>query len=186
MCAALRPLQACPLSGGKFRFPSRAIPCPNRCLCRPGWACFSFSAFLLPVCSPSCVEGMAFLLIRFAGAPDSSTTGPHAPNRVCEELPWCPFPYPARKIAHRPSQGRVWFHRHFPSLLGGSPANSRYAYTTISPALNPQDENLIGKKRFSLPWLSLCKSSSFFQPASFLFFEFRFAKPFLCLLHRKF
>ena len=29
MCAALRPLQACPLSGGKFRFPSRAIPCPK-------------------------------------------------------------------------------------------------------------------------------------------------------------
>ena len=29
MCAALRPLQACPLSRGKFRFPSRAIPCPK-------------------------------------------------------------------------------------------------------------------------------------------------------------
>ena len=29
-------------------------------LCRPVWACFFFSAFLLPVCSPSCVEGLVF------------------------------------------------------------------------------------------------------------------------------
>lgn len=45
------------------------------------------------------------------------------------------------------TQGRVWFHRlFFPAFLGGSPANSRYAYTTISPALNPRMKISLGRK----------------------------------------
>ncbi len=61
MCAALSPLQICPFSGGKFRFSPSPIPCFNSLPVQALLGLlFSFSAFLLPVCSPSCVEGLAF------------------------------------------------------------------------------------------------------------------------------
>ena len=168
MCAALRPLQACPLSGGKFRFPSRPSLASIRWLCRPGWACFFFFCLSFARLFSLLRGGAGFLSSRFAGAPDSSTTGPHAPNRVCEELHWCPFPYPARKIAHRPSQGRVWFHRLFPSLSRWKPGKQQICVHDNLPGAQSQDENLIGKKRFSLPWLSLASPPHFFsRPPSY-------------------
>ena len=50
------------LSPALFSHPLSAASCLGYVsgLCRPVWACFFFSAFLLPVCSPSCVEGLAF------------------------------------------------------------------------------------------------------------------------------
>ena len=50
------------LSPALFSHPLSAASCLGYVsgLCRPVWACFFFSAFLLPVCSPSCVVGLAF------------------------------------------------------------------------------------------------------------------------------
>ena len=63
MCAALRPLQACPLSGGKFRFPSRAIPCPKSL---PLQAClgllFPFLPFFCPFVLPPAWRGWLSLI----------------------------------------------------------------------------------------------------------------------------
>ena len=51
MCAAHSPLQTRPMSGGKFRSPSRVFCAPKRCLlqARPGLF-FLFLPFLLPAC----------------------------------------------------------------------------------------------------------------------------------------
>ena len=48
----------------------------------PSGPAFSFSAFLLPARPLACVDGAGFLSSRFAAVLDSSTTGPHAPNRA--------------------------------------------------------------------------------------------------------
>ena len=73
------------------------------------------------------------------------------------------LPYLAPKTAHRPSQGRVWFHRLFPSLSRWKPGKQQICVHDNLPGAQSQDENLIGKKRFSLPWLSLASPPHFFS-----------------------
>ena len=50
-----------------------------------------------------------FLRWLFTAAVQTSTGASRWSNRACEELPWCSFPYPASKTAHRATQGRVLF-----------------------------------------------------------------------------
>ena len=187
MCAALRPLQACPLSGGKFRFPSRAIPCPKSLplQARLGLL-FLFLPFFCPFVLPPAWRGWLSLIQvrRCSGFAHSWVT---LAQQGLSGVSLVSFLYSARKIAHRPSQGRVWFHRlFFPAFLGGSPANSRYAYTAISPALNPRMKISLGRKDppcrgFLLPVLLIfsagllpifripfCEAFSLFTPPQFL------------------
>ena len=94
MCAALRPLQACPLSGGKFRFPSRAIPCPKSLplQARLGLL-FPFLPFFFPPVLSSAWMGLAF---SHPGLPLS---------RIRPQLP------------HTPPTGSVWGFAGVASLL---------------------------------------------------------------------
>ena len=50
-----------------------------------------------------------FLRWLFTAAVQTSTGASRWSNRAGEELPWCSFPYPASKTAHRATQGQVLF-----------------------------------------------------------------------------
>ena len=82
---------------------------------------FFFSAFLWSFSLPLPLGGGAGFLVLFflglSGLLCSFKTGARWSNRACEELPWCSFPYPASKTAHRATQGRVWFSPPFPGAL---------------------------------------------------------------------
>ena len=92
MRATLSPPQTRPLSGGKFRFSLRAVPCFNALplQARLGLLflfCLSFARlFSLPR------GGAGFLSSRFAVVPDSFKTGSRWLNRACLRLGWCCFP----------------------------------------------------------------------------------------------
>ena len=110
---------------------------------------FSFSAYLRFLSTASLrVETHWFpLTLGWPLPPDSLTTGSHTSNRAGLGLGWCCFPTPPSDRPKTAAQGRVWFnHLFFPAFLGGSPANSRYAYTAISPALNPRMKISLGRK----------------------------------------
>ena len=163
MCAALRPLQACPLSGGKFHSPSRAIPCPKSLplQARLGLL-FLFLPFFCPFVLPPAWRGWLSLIQvrRCSGFAHSWVT---LAQQGLSGVSLVSFLYSARKIAHRPSQGRVWFHRLFPSLSRWKPGKQQICVHDNLPGAQSQDENLIGKKRFSLPWLSLASPPHFFS-----------------------
>ena len=112
----------------------------------PAGPAFSFSAFLLPVCSPSCVEGLAF---SHPGSPlfwirsQLGHTGPTGPVWGFAGVVSLLGPQNCSQALTRPSLVSPPF---FPAFLGGSPANSRYAYTAISPALNPRMKISLGRK----------------------------------------
>ena len=112
----------------------------------PAGPAFSFSAFLLPVCSPSCVEGLAF---SHPGSPVPRIRPQlaHTPPTGCvRSFTGVRSPTRPAKLLTGPHKAESGFTAFFPAFLGGSPANSRYAYTTISPALNPRMKISLGRK----------------------------------------
>ena len=75
------------------------------------------------------------------------TTAPHDSNGAGNPSCWCRFLTWLSKSHTGPHKAESGFTRlFFPAFLGGSPANSRYAYTAISPALNPRMKISLGRK----------------------------------------
>ena len=129
MFAILGPLQIRPISGGKFRFPSRLIPCLNALpLPNRQGLLFPFlpiSGFSQPPLS-EWRRNQLSLAWGWLLSPDSLTTGSHWPNRAGLLLRWCRSPTPPSDRPRIATQGRVWFHRLFLlAFLGGSPASWR-------------------------------------------------------------
>ena len=114
MCAALRPLQACPLSGGKFRFPSRAIPCPKSLplQARLGLL-FPFLPFFCPFVLPPAWRGW-LSLIQVRRCPGFAHNWPTRLQQGRQPVSLVLLPYLAPKTAHRATQGRVFsLHNEF-------------------------------------------------------------------------
>ena len=93
-----------------------------RCLCRTGRACFFLSAFLLPVCSPSCVEGLAFShpvspLSRICS--QLAHTGPTAPLTHLAGVVSLPRPLTGLKSPHRAEFGFSSQNESTPPPKGG-------------------------------------------------------------------
>ena len=112
MCAALRPLQACPLSGGKFRFPSRPSLASIRWLCRPGWACFFLFLPISVFSQPPLSEWRRNQLSLTWGwllPLDSSTTAPPGSNRAGNSSCWCRSPTWLSKPDTGPYRGEFGF-----------------------------------------------------------------------------
>ena len=129
----------------------------------PAGPAFSFSAFLLTVVLPPGVEGLAF---SHPGSPlfwIRSQLGSHWPNRACLGFRWCRFLTWLSKSHTGPHRGESGFTAFFPSLSRWKPGKQQICVHGNLPGAQSQDENLIGKKRFSLPWLSLASPPHFFS-----------------------
>ena len=140
----------------------------------PGPA-FSFSAFLLPACPLACVDGAGFLSSRFAAVLDSLTAGSHWPNRAGLGLSWGRFPSRPPKPHTSHAGASLVSPPFFPSLSRWKPGKQQICVHGNLTGAQFQDENLIGKKRFSLPWLSLASPPHFFSrpPSHFSNFVLR-------------
>ena len=129
----------------------------------PAGPAFSFSAFLLTVCSPSCVEGLAF---SHPGSPlfwirsQLGHTGPTGPVWGFAGVVSLLGPQNCSQALTRPSLVSPPF---FPSLSRWKPGKQQICVHGNFFGAQSQDENLIGKKRFSLPWLSLASPPHFFS-----------------------
>ena len=94
MSAAHISLQTRPMSGEKYRSPSRVFCAPMPCLCRPYRPAFSFSASPLPVSLPPCGEGLIFSLgftpahYNRAQLPHTASTGRGTRFAGVPSLPW--------------------------------------------------------------------------------------------------
>ena len=126
MCAAHSPLQTRPMSGGKFRSPSRSSCASMRCLCRPNWVCFFFSAFPQFLASTS----LEWRQNQFSLSWGLTAAPGFAHNRLTrlqqgrQPVSLVLLPYLAPKTAHRPSRGRIHFFSpervYLPPLGGGA------------------------------------------------------------------
>ena len=95
--------------------------------------------------------------------PDSLTAGSHWPNRACLGFRWCRFLTWPAKLLTGPHKAESGFTAFFPSLSRWKPGKQQICVHGNLPGAQSQDENLIGKKRFSLPWLSLASPHHFFS-----------------------
>ena len=123
-CAALSPPQPRPLRGEKHPFPSRSSCASMRCLCRPNWVCFFFSAFPQFLASTS----LEWRQNQFSLSWGLTAAPGFAHNRLTrlqqgrQPVSLVLLPYLAPKTAHRPSRGRIHFfspERVYPPPLGG-------------------------------------------------------------------
>ncbi len=130
---------------------------------QPAWACFSFSAFLLPARPLACVDGLVFSHPGLPPPLDLSTTGSHGSNRAGLLLRWRRSPTRPPKPHTGPHKAESGFTAFFPSLSWWKPSKQQICVQGDLPGAQFQDENLIGKKRFSLPWLSLASPPHFFS-----------------------
>ena len=95
--------------------------------------------------------------------PDSLTTGSHGSNGAGNPSCWCRFLTWLSKSHTGPHRGESGFTAFFPSLSWWKPGKQQVSVHGNLPGVQFQDENLIGKKRFSLPWLSLASPPHFFS-----------------------
>ena len=80
----------------------------------------------------------------------------------------------------RPMLGQHW-------CVSLSSQKIKYAYTAISPALNPRVKISFGRRKNPpCRGFLLQVRLIFFQPAAFPFFKIRFVKPFLCFMRLNF
>ena len=124
MCAAQDSPQPRPLRGEKHPFPSRSSCASMRCLCRPNWVCFFFSAFPQFLASTS----LEWRQNQFSLSWGLTAAPGFAHNRLTrlqqgrQPVSLVLLPYLAPKTAHRPSRGRIHFfspERVYPPPLGG-------------------------------------------------------------------
>ena len=166
MCAALRPLQPRHLSGGKFRIPSRPSRASMRCLYRPAWVSFFFFCLSPVSLSHLFLSGdeTSFLSPGVGRcSPIRSQlghTGPTGPVWGFAGVVSLLGPQNCSQALTRPSLVSPPF---FPSLSRWKPGKQQICVHGNLPGAQSQDENLIGKKRFSLPWLSLASPHHFFS-----------------------
>ena len=109
MCAALSLLQTCPLSEERFSFPPSPSRTSMRCHCRLARACFFF--FCLSFARQPYLTLLwedVFPLTQVCQCPWIRPQLPHtAPTGRGTGFTGVRFLYPAPKIAHKPTQGRV-------------------------------------------------------------------------------
>ena len=137
-----------------------------RCLCRPAWACFFLFLPISVFSQPPLSEWRRNQLSLTWGwllPLDSSTSGSHALNGVGRGLSRCRFPTRPAKLLTGPHKAESGFTAFFPSLSWWKPGKQQICAQGDLPGAQFQDENLIGKKRFSLPWLSLASPPHFFS-----------------------
>ncbi len=124
MCAAQDSPQPRPLRGEKHPFPSRSSCASMRCLCRPNWVCFFFSAFPQFLASTS----LEWRQNQFSLSWGLTAAPGFAHNRLTrlqqgrQPVSLVLLLYLAPKTAHRPSRGRIHFfspERVYPPPLGG-------------------------------------------------------------------
>ena len=146
MCAAQDSPQPRPLRGEKHPFPSRSSCASMRCLCRPNWVCFFFSAFPQFLASTS----LEWRQNQFSLSWGLTAAPGFAHNRLTrlqqgrQPVSLVLLPYLAPKTAHRPSRGRIHFFSpervYLPPLGGGAgyllswvrrvcPAHSKLTHT---------------------------------------------------------
>ena len=126
MCAAQDSPQPRPLRGEKHPFPSRSSCASMRCLCRPNWVCFFFSAFPQFLASTS----LEWRQNQFSLSWGLTAAPGFAHNRLTrlqqgrQPVSLVLLPYLAPKTAHRPSRGRIHFFSpervYLPPLGGGA------------------------------------------------------------------
>ena len=116
MCAAQDSPQPRPLRGEKHPFPSRSSCASMRCLCRPNWVCFFFSAFPQFLASTS----LEWRQNQFSLSWGLTAAPGFAHNRLTrlqqgrQPVSLVLLPYLAPKTAHRATQGRVFsLHNEF-------------------------------------------------------------------------
>ena len=165
MCATQDSPQPRPLRGEKHPFPSRSSCASMRCLCRPNWVCFFFSAFPQFLASTSLEwrQNQFSLSWGLTAVLDSLTAGSHWPNRACLGFRWCRFSTRPAKLLTGPHKAESGFTAFFPSLSRWKPGKQQICVHGNLLGAQSQDENLIGKKRSSLPWLSLASPPHFFS-----------------------
>ena len=111
MRAAQDSPQPRPLRGEKHPFPSRSSCASMRCLCRPNWVCFFFSAFPQFLASTS----LEWRQNQFSLSWGLTAAPGFAHNRLTrlqqgrQPVSLVLLPYLAPKTAHRPSRGRIHF-----------------------------------------------------------------------------
>ena len=126
MRAAQDSPQPRPLRGEKHPFPSRSSCASMRCLCRPNWVCFFFSAFPQFLASTS----LEWRQNQFSLSWGLTAAPGFAHNRLTrlqqgrQPVSLVLLPYLAPKTAHRPSRGRIHFFSpervYLPPLGGGA------------------------------------------------------------------
>ena len=115
MCAAQDSPQPRPLRGEKHPFPSRSSCASMRCLCRPNWVCFFFSAFPQFLASTSLEwrQNQFSLSWGLTAVLDSLTAGSHWPNRACLGFRWCRFSTRPAKLLTGPHKAESGFTAFF-------------------------------------------------------------------------
>ena len=139
MCAAQDSPQPRPLRGEKHPFPSRSSCASMRCLCRPNWVCFFFSAFPQFLASTS----LEWRQNQFSLSWGLTAAPGFAHNRLTrlqqgrQPVSLVLLPYLAPKTAHR---GKFVFTSVFPQPF---PAGSNRQLL--------QHENVVGQKKIFSP-----------------------------------
>ena len=134
MCATQDSPQPRPLRGEKHPFPSRSSCASMRCLCRPNWVCFFFSAFPQFLASTS----LEWRQNQFSLSWGLTAAPGFAHNRLTRlqqgryGAPLVSFPYLALKIAHRAVHGLF---RFSPLPVPLFPYGEKSVRTRIRPAL---------------------------------------------------